>query len=149
METKLNPERARLWIEALRSHRYKQGYGRLRINHTDFCCLGVMCDVARENGCLGDWNEHYEFISPPAQARRGTPPPVVLEWFGSNPSEPPDITFRRDWLALHLDPDVLAKPEFKDCRSIGLTRLNDSRRVSFDDIANLIEKGLEEQEAAA
>lgn len=39
------------WVEALRSGKYQQGYGALR-KGDQFCCLGVLCDVAQ----IGDWH---------------------------------------------------------------------------------------------
>lgn len=35
------------WLDALRSGEYKQGYGRLRSSDDRFCCLGVLCHVAK------------------------------------------------------------------------------------------------------
>ena len=37
------------WLKALRSRKYKQGQGRLRIDGPEqvaYCCLGVLCEVA-------------------------------------------------------------------------------------------------------
>lgn len=39
-------EHRRLWVEALRSGKYKQGAGCLRSEDNHFCCLGVLCDIA-------------------------------------------------------------------------------------------------------
>jgi hypothetical protein len=49
------------WIDALRSGAFKQGEGNLNVNDT-FCCLGVVCEVARDMGYpvekgKPDWNE--------------------------------------------------------------------------------------------
>lgn len=42
----MKPEVKKLWLEALRSGAYKQGFGGLRIAEKDtYCCLGVLCDV--------------------------------------------------------------------------------------------------------
>jgi len=51
----VNEARLRLALDALRSDRFEQGYGALSfIDPTDgkvkYCCLGVMCEVAIENG---------------------------------------------------------------------------------------------------
>lgn len=35
----------KLWIESLRSGKYKQGYGLLRDINDNYCCLGVACDI--------------------------------------------------------------------------------------------------------
>ena len=52
---KMNPEFKALWVEALRSGKYKQGKGKLRQGdeHDGFsyCCLGVVTDLVRPN----DW----------------------------------------------------------------------------------------------
>lgn len=39
-------EHRRLWVEALRSEKYKQGQGVLRSTDDRYCCLGVLCDLA-------------------------------------------------------------------------------------------------------
>lgn len=49
----MNPEAKALWLTALRSGEYQQGTGRLhsRAEGGDqYCCLGVLCDVAVRNG---------------------------------------------------------------------------------------------------
>lgn len=46
--TKMKPHVKAAWLEALRSGRYKQGKGCLRSGppeDSDFCCLGVLCDL--------------------------------------------------------------------------------------------------------
>lgn len=40
----MDAEIKKKWVEALRSGRYKQGYGRLH-GDNNYCCLGVLCDV--------------------------------------------------------------------------------------------------------
>ena len=40
------------WVRALRSGKYKQGTGELRVNadarkDEKFCCLGVLCEIAK------------------------------------------------------------------------------------------------------
>ena len=37
------------WIEALRSGQYKQGTQGLRTTDNRFCCLGVLCDVVKDD----------------------------------------------------------------------------------------------------
>lgn len=41
----MNKQLVDKWVAALRSGEYKQGHGRLNKNG-NFCCLGVLCDVA-------------------------------------------------------------------------------------------------------
>lgn len=55
MKLKPNKARIKLWVKALRSGKYKQGKHRLmRVNpvthERQYCCLGVACLVARQNG---------------------------------------------------------------------------------------------------
>lgn len=42
---KMNPEVKKLWVEALLSGEYKQGFRRLRNANNEFCCLGVLCNL--------------------------------------------------------------------------------------------------------
>lgn len=53
----MHPDKKELWITALRSGEYRQGQSALHTKRyvgaevvTTFCCLGVLCDVARKNG---------------------------------------------------------------------------------------------------
>ncbi len=41
---KLKPEIKKLWVDALRSGRYKQGYNDLRDSSGGHCCLGVLVE---------------------------------------------------------------------------------------------------------
>lgn len=46
-----------VWVEALRSGRYKQGVYRLR-GSKGFCCLGVLCDLGEQKAWVessGGW----------------------------------------------------------------------------------------------
>lgn len=42
----LTPELFDAWVTALRSGEYAQGSGQLKSDRGEFCCLGVLCDVA-------------------------------------------------------------------------------------------------------
>lgn len=46
-----------LWIEALRSGKYKQARNTIKRGDS-FCCLGVLCDLSRKDGGAG-FNEHH------------------------------------------------------------------------------------------
>lgn len=48
------PELKAKWVAALRSKDYRQGFGYLRNPNGDFCCLGVLYDVAG-----GEWKQVY------------------------------------------------------------------------------------------
>ena len=47
----MRKEIAEMWVAALRSGKYKQGVHRLaNAERTKHCCLGVLCEVAIEDG---------------------------------------------------------------------------------------------------
>ena len=52
---KLKPEIKTRWVEALRSGKYMQTQGTLR-NGEGFCCLGVLCDIVKN-----DLNIEWEY----------------------------------------------------------------------------------------
>lgn len=47
----MNQNVKKLWVEALRSGNYVQGYGRLSTGYAH-CCLGVLCDLAVKDGVV-------------------------------------------------------------------------------------------------
>ena len=51
----MNKRIKKLWVKALRSGKYKQGRGRLRRRSgsvVTYCCLGVLCEVAKSEGVI-------------------------------------------------------------------------------------------------
>lgn len=61
----MNQEIKTKWLTALRSGKYEQGKGFLKNLDNNFCCLGVLCDIAiKENPELGKWvendNDNYD-----------------------------------------------------------------------------------------
>src|SRR4051812_5428940 len=74
--------RAKL-VEALRSGKYEQGQGQLRLTQGAahrplYCCLGVACDISG----LGDWAANDEYAIPDGHANRLHLPNAVREWLG-------------------------------------------------------------------
>ena len=49
-----NKANIKLWVEALRSGLYDQGFEALRTSTGEYCCLGVACDISG----LGEWREN-------------------------------------------------------------------------------------------
>lgn len=72
-------ENAKKWVEALRSGKYKQGQGYLRFNDK-FCCLGVACDVAIENGLCVKVDSANKQIYYGGEV--GILPQIVSDWLG-------------------------------------------------------------------
>lgn len=77
----MNPEVKILWLEALRSGRYKQTCHQLR-NAEGFCCLGVLCDISG----LGQWDQNG-YYRRNLSGLHSDLPSFVAEWAGlpSNP----------------------------------------------------------------
>jgi hypothetical protein len=82
----MNKERIQWWIEALRSGKYKQGKGYLaamkKDGSTEYCCLGVACEVAIEHGAKVPKKRKENEWAYGNQMRTGFMPKEVVEWFG-------------------------------------------------------------------
>ena len=81
-----NKKRILKWIEALESGLYEQGRGQL-VDHEDkFCCLGVACNVAIENGAPLHWKYskgHYMIVAEkPRDKHHAFMNHQALEWYG-------------------------------------------------------------------
>lgn len=110
-KAKIRPTRkeAQQWADALRSGKYKQTTGQLQ-NAKGHCCLGVACDI---------------FIPKQKQVRNAK---GYLS--GSMPDEQEEAP---QWLR---DMNILFD---KDEVSISFTKLNDVKKFTFDEIADIIE----------
>jgi hypothetical protein len=71
MEGYMKPEVKQMWLEALRSGKYKQGKEQLR-DGDKFCCLGVLCELS----------------GLPYLSNDGTLPSDVMEWAGLDRTSP-------------------------------------------------------------
>lgn len=110
---KPNREHIKLWVDALRSGKYKQGRASLKYS-VGFCCMGVACDISS----LGEW-----------QVRLSSEEEIYL---GSGCYLPYDVQM---WLGLREE-----NPRIKSVSNSGtLAFLNDSAKLTFPQIADLIE----------
>lgn len=101
------------WVAALRSGEYEQGYSTLKDTSGRYCCLGVLQHV------LDGDVEHT--------LTKGLSFPLGLpseRWVVDN-----NIELRSDWVPQES--------------SYSLYSLNDRGEHTFDDIADIIEKGVE------
>lgn len=99
----MNPEVKKLWLEALRSGRYKQTTIRLRDDHHNFCCLGVLTDLYLKQANkrwhkdeYGNWGRRQGGDGAEPYFASSILPGEVTAWAeleGGNPSFPPGITF--------------------------------------------------------
>lgn len=147
-----NKERLALWADALDSGRYQQVEGYLRKGDS-YCCLGVACEVAIENGlevnvapvtdidgamqkdkdmviyCYNDNSEHL--------------PDAVADWYGISAN--PELQFlNEDYLPEEQrELDDNGEPNWEDYQEdpfqyIPATEANDDYRKSFPQIASAI-----------
>jgi hypothetical protein len=123
---------AKIWVEALRSGKYKQAMGTLeRYNHGKItnCCLGVLCDLAVQAGVT-----------------ERQPPDVIQikqdyyrvgfskgHWYGS--TLPPDVMA---WAGVHDTRVAVSGASLLD-NHYNLSEINDAGH-GFEVIAGIIEK---------
>jgi len=113
----VNKEIKARWVAALRSGVYNQTRGVLH-NEKGYCCLGVLCDI-HANETNTRWvPEAFSFV-----------------YNGANMVLPSDVC---KWAGLtRNDPTVKV-----DGKHEALSNMNDLHQKSFDEIADVIEKGL-------
>lgn len=121
------------WIDSLRSGDYKQGKGALRRLEDSYCCLGVLCEVAVKEGAipaatLSTDGDCYDYDEASAML-----PMSVIKWAGmryegeERPPSPEDLD------------DFEGSGRYADEGTNSLVYANDSRSLTFDEIADLIE----------
>jgi hypothetical protein len=80
-----------LWIDALRSGEYVQGVDYLRNMYNEYCCLGVLCDLAIKDGVDVEWagaredRAYMAWDRVSGERSRGALPPIVANWAGLTP----------------------------------------------------------------
>jgi hypothetical protein len=116
----MNPDIKALWLEALRNGKYRQGRHRLRYDD-EFCCLGVLCDLAVQAGATQGRPFEGSFLwsygGSQTDSHTTVLPNSVMEWAGLKENIP----------------------------SVGdqsLAYYNDGCRHTFKQIADLIDKHL-------
>lgn len=124
---RMNEEIKREWVEALRSGDYTQGSGYLHLysaalDQSTFCCLGVLCSIAEKHDIATSVRRPDGVVT--YDRASDVLPASVVEW-ADLPSENPCL------------PDTETQPV-----PAPLSVLNDELNVSFDDLADLIEKYL-------
>lgn len=123
----MDPNIKTLWVNALRSGQYKQISGTLcKVVNGDacYCALGVLCDIHRvyhrNNGSeiAFDWDaNHYDW---------------KWTYLGADTALPETV---REWAGLLCDdPSVRWEEGISS-----IVDLNDDKKFSFNDIADLIE----------
>lgn len=136
----MNPVIKAKWVAALRSGNFQQGTaGGLRMivdGRTEHCCLGVLCELAKEDGVVtakksggsGSVTLFYDPTDPDDVGSSGYLPEVVVRWAGLP---------NRDPAVLWHDTDGRGDRWYRTLASI-----NDSGEVPFPQIADLIKAAL-------
>lgn len=110
------------WCAALESDRFKQAQGCLQ-NHEAYCCLGVLCELHREEHPETRWeiiNGYYRYLG-----QTDILPETVRVWAGLNERNP-----------------IVKDENRPDCPlTSSLSNLNDSG-VDFKQIAQVIKEQL-------
>jgi hypothetical protein len=84
------------WVKRLRSGDYKQVMGRLKIaNRSEvigYCCLGVLCEIAKEHGVVGEVEDrehwparYYIAVNDPLDVSAYVLPKAVYRWAQIDP----------------------------------------------------------------
>jgi hypothetical protein len=125
----MNPEIKAKWVAALRSGDFTQGTGALNYND-HYCCLGVLCELGRQEGVVEKEVEGLfgQYVGKDSERVTSVPPHSVMKWAGLDGS--PEV--------------VIPDPEgvYEMGGYVTLIHLNDSIRLSFSDIADIIEEKL-------
>lgn len=118
------------WVEALRSGKYKQGRNYLHTEDSGehhFCCLGVLCEIARENGV----DVPVETIRTGHPNDPGGPGTVYLYGQSRSSGGLPDEV--QNWVGLGTNLGNTYTPDV-----YSLSSRNDNG-TPFDEIADIIE----------
>lgn len=117
----MNIEIGNKWVEKLRSGEYQQAREQLRSKDNGYCCLGVLCEVYREDVGNSEWillkNQDEESYSYEFLGMSGMLPNRVIHWAGMSDSVMVGYGSKRETL----------------------TALNDILRLDFNKIADVIE----------
>lgn len=122
------------WLAALRSGDYKQGKGTLRNKKDQYCCLGVLTQLAVEDGVIAPPKlEDNDFAESEDTS-------ALYHYDGDSAYLSSTVA---DWAELDIreHPGVRLPGAFGDGLPYTLAQLND-RGDSFDTIAKVIEEKL-------
>ncbi len=146
-----NKDRIRLFVAALRFGKYPQTSGVLhRVSSTrdgqnpGFCCLGVACEVALENGLdlTKDRFGRYSVVEVYGKRREQSfLPDEVRDWFGFDSNDPSLLLTAKNerkfvWWRLFWQP----KPRTVPSNTVRAVTANDLLKLSFSDMADAFER---------
>lgn len=129
---KLNKKQFKTWINALRSGKYKQTTGTLQ-DTAGYCCLGLACKVLiKEEDILKETHEVH--MSPTRICNVGMIHGGVP---GQQPKAPKWLqNISQNFGYILYKADEVRTP---NSMSLRLTYVNDVEKLSFDEIADMLE----------
>jgi hypothetical protein len=138
------------WVRRLRSGDYEQGQGYLRFGDK-YCCLGVLCDMAVEAGVIEETHGPSEkfslFVSDGGDFQTQMLPISVAKWAGLMGT--PAVTIKENGdIRVHADlpydiPREVPENGWIPQGAQDLMEANDFEGCSFEEIATMIEAGIE------
>ncbi len=135
----INKTRLKQWIKALRSNNYEQGTGSLRTAAGEYCCLGVVCELAEvpANFDQGQWKFGVD-------GAMGLLPTEAVRWLFKDFTPEEEEKFAR----FAADPDTVAEANLMIVRPARVgerlaTVLNDADKMTFSEIADALEEAEE------
>lgn len=123
----MNPEVKKEWVAALRSGKYDQGMGSLKLEVSDtqlYCCLGVLCELAVEAGVI-----------PPGERHEDQPKNYSYYFLGEDEFLPSEVM---TWANLDTNNGIYKPADNVWGYDQALTDLNDNGK-SFNELADIIE----------
>lgn len=121
----MNPYWKEKWLQALRSGEYEQGVDKL-LDQGKYCCLGVLCDIVADEDSKVEWSDNMFIIAPDEDTDDYEYCEELLH------------PYVRDIAELEDDNPLI---ELEGNRKT-LTYLNDKKRFTFKEIADIIEEQL-------
>lgn len=122
--TRMDPSIKRRWVSALRSGSYHQGRNFLRLGN-DYCCLGVLCDLHAQS-----YSQDWMLYGQRTTTQDGTPR-QIFQYDGFDSVLPEQVV---EWSGLDAQDPIVAHDE----GLTSITKLNDLKGLSFEEIADLI-----------
>lgn len=142
-KAKLLPAIKKMWVEDLRSGKFKQGKGKLLDAKGSYCCLGVLCERAVEAGLIKkqiakNFLDDKYFLF---DGSSGLPTWKVFEWAtGETAPVQGDEWAWAPYVPFEGDFDFESTGD--STGEASLANLNDDGNLDFNAIADLIEAHL-------
>ena len=101
----MNKDIKKLWVDALLSGEYKQGFRSLKNQNDQFCCLGVLCDVHQKLHPENVWvkDDKVLSINYSYMKHKASIPAKVKKWSALQSDVIFDIAGIKDNLISHND----------------------------------------------